>query len=70
MSDANAYPRGRSRLVSRRAFLQSTTVVPAALASPELLGATGGTTTARAGSDLSVAQGCEPRLPLVPKVPL
>jgi hypothetical protein len=70
MSDANAYRRGRSRLVSRRAFLQSTTVVPAALASPELLGATGGTTTARAGSDLSVAQGCEPRLPLVPKVPL
>jgi hypothetical protein len=69
MSDTSAYRPGQNRRVSRRAFLHSTGVIPAALASSELLRPVAGMTTMCA-VDLGAAEACESRLPVVTDVPL
>ena len=50
MSDTSAYRPRQNRRVSRRVFLHSTSIIPAALASPELLRPPAGMTTPRADS--------------------
>ena len=68
MSDTNAHRPGRNRRVSRRAFLHSTSVIPAALASAGLVRPLAAMTTSCA--DLGALDGCESRLPIVVDVPL
>jgi hypothetical protein len=68
MSRTSAYPSRQDRRVSRRVFLHSTSVIPAALASSELLRPPTGTTMPRAEHE--AVEACESRLPLVADVPL
>ena len=70
MSHTSAYPPRRNRRVSRRVFLHSTSVIPAALASSELLRPPARTTMPRADLDGEAVEACESRLPLVADVPL
>ncbi len=56
--------------VSRRVFLHSTSVLPAALASPELLRPSDAMTTPRAALGGQAGEPCESRLPIVGAVPL
>src|SRR5262245_1673950 len=60
-------PSGR---VTRRVFLHATTVIPAALASSELLGASPASSTLCASPDLAAAATCDSPLPLIEHVPL
>ena len=70
MSDPSAYrPRQNSR-VSRRVFLHSTSIIPAALAAPELLRPPAGMTTPGANLVVGTVEPCESRLPIVGDVPL
>ena len=68
MSDTNAHRPGRNGRVSRRAFLYSTSVIPAALASSGLVRPLAAMSTSCA--DLGALDGCESRLPIVVDVPL
>ena len=70
MSDRSAYRLPQNRRVTRRVFLHSTSVIPAALASPELLWPRAGTTTPRADLEIGSVEPCESRLPIVGDVPL
>ena len=70
MSDPSAYRPRQNRRVSRRVFLHSTSIIPAALAAPELLRPPAGMTTTRAVLDAGAAEPCESRLPIVADVPL
>src|SRR5262245_39287394 len=70
MSDTSAYRPPRDRRVSRRVFLHSTSVIPAALASPELLRPLAAMSATRAGSEVLAGESCESRLPIVVNVPL
>jgi len=56
--------------MSRRVFLHSTSIIPAALAAPELLRRPAGMTTTCADLDVGAVEPCESRLPLVAGVPL
>ena len=67
MSNTRAYRPRQNRRVSRRVFLHSTSVIPAALASPELLRPLDGTSTQRADLGVTPSQS---HLPLVIDVPL
>src|SRR5262245_13646056 len=69
MSNTSAHRPGRNGSVSRRAFLHSTSMIPAALASSELLRPSAGV-TALCAVDVAAAETCEPRLPIVVDVPL
>ncbi len=64
----SAYRPRRNRPMSRRVFLHSTSIIPAALAAPELL-RPAGTTTTCADLNVGAAEPCESRLPLVGDVP-
>ena len=68
MSDTNGYQRRPNRRVSRRVFLHSTSIIPAALAAPEALRRPEGIATARLA--VGTAEPCESRLPIVAGVPL
>jgi hypothetical protein len=70
MSYTSAYPPHRNRRVSRRVFLHSTSVIPAAFASSELLRPPARTAMPRADLDGEAVEACESRLPLVADVPL
>ena len=70
MSDTSAYRPGQIGRVSRRAFLHSTSVIPAALASSELLRPLAAMTTTCADLDVAAIDACESRLPVVTDVPL
>jgi hypothetical protein len=70
MTDTSAYRPRRNRHMSRRVFLHSTSILPAALAAPELLRRPAGMTTTRADLDVGAVEPCESRLPLVVDVPL
>src|SRR5262249_40890549 len=67
---SNAKASSPSARVSRRAFLHATTVIPAALASSELLGASAAGSTPGVLPDLAPAESCDSPLPLVEHVPL
>ena len=56
--------------VSRRVFLRSSSVIPAALAAPGLLPPPVGPTTAHARLQLGAGASCRSRLPIVSNVPL
>ncbi|WP_234800789.1 CehA/McbA family metallohydrolase [Luteitalea pratensis] len=56
--------------MSRRVFLHSTSIVPAALAVPALMRPPTDVTTACAGLAMGTVESCESRLPLVAGVPL
>jgi hypothetical protein len=68
MINAKASP--PSGPVSRRVFLHATTVIPAALASSELLGASAASSTPGILPNLAAAEPCDSPLPLVGHVPL
>jgi hypothetical protein len=70
MSDTSGYQRRPNRRVSRRVFLHSTSIIPAALAAPELMRPPAGMTTTRADLDVGTVEPCESRLPIVADVPL
>ena len=70
MSDTSAYRPRQNRRVSRRVFLHSTSIIPAALAAPELLRPPAGMTTTSADLDAEAVEPCESRLPIVGDVPL
>src|SRR5262245_44515305 len=70
MSKTSASRSRQNRLVSRRIFLHSTSVIPVALASPALLRPLSGVTSPRDALDVAAAEHCEPRLPIVADVPL
>src|SRR5882672_1238212 len=70
MSDTTAFRLRQNRRVTRRVFLYSTSVIPAALASPELLRPRAGTTTPRPDLEVGAVEPCESRLPIVGNVPL
>ena len=70
MSDTSGYQRRPNRRVSRRVFLHSTGIIPAALAGPELLRLPAAMTGTRANLDLGSVEPCESRLPIVADVPL
>jgi hypothetical protein len=63
----DSLPGGR---VSRRVFLHASTVIPAALASSELLGASSASSTPAVLPSLAAAEACDSSLPLVGHVPL
>ena len=67
MSDSSAR---RNRQVSRRVFLHSTSVIPAALASSGLLRPSTAAAMSRADRGCEAVEACESRLPLVTGVPL
>jgi hypothetical protein len=67
MSDMSSHQRCPNRRVSRRVFLHSTSIIPAALAAPELLRPAD---IATAPLDLSAVEPCASRLPIVADVPL
>ena len=67
MSDSSAR---RNRQVSRRVFLHSTSVIPAALASSGLLPPSTAAAMSRADRGCEAVEACESRLPLVTGVPL
>jgi hypothetical protein len=67
MSDTSGHQRCPNRRVSRRVFLHSTSIIPAALAAPELLRPAD---IATAPLDLSAVEPCASRLPIVADVPL
>src|SRR5262245_23545325 len=66
MINASASP--PSRRVSRRVFLHATPVIPAALASSELLAAAGSTPGVLPNQ--AVGESCDSPLPLIGHVPL
>ena len=70
MSDTSGYQRRSNGRVSRRVFLHSTSIIPAALAAPELMRPPAGTTTTCADLDVGAVESCESRLPIVADVPL
>ena len=70
MSDPNGYQRRPNRRVSRRVFLHSTSMIPAALAAPERLRLPAGLTAARADLGVGTVEPCDSRLPIVAGVPL
>jgi hypothetical protein len=70
MSNTSASRPHQNRPVSRRVFLHSTTVIPAALASPELLQPLAAMTASCVDFDVSAGEPCESRLPIVVGVPL
>ena len=70
MSDPSGYQRRPNRRVSRRVFLHSTSMIPAAFAAPELLRLPAGMTTTRADLDVGTVEPCESRLPIVADVPM
>jgi hypothetical protein len=71
MSDTSGYQRRPNRpRVSRRVFLHSTSMIPAALAAPELMRPPAGMTTTRADLDVGTVEPCGSRLPIVADVPL
>ncbi len=70
MSDTSGYQRRPNRRVSRRVFLHSTSIIPAALAAPELLRLPADMTTTRADLVVGTVELCESRLPMVADVPL
>lgn len=69
MSDTAAYRLRQNRCVTRRVFLHSTTLIPAALASPELLRPRSGITAAPA-VEVGAIEPCGSHLPIVRDVPL
>ena len=69
MSDTRGDRPRQNNGVSRRVFLHSTSVIPAALASPGLLRLTDGMTTTRALA-AQAGEPCESRLPIVGDVPM
>jgi hypothetical protein len=69
MSDTSAYSLPQNRRVTRRVFLHSTSVIPAALASPELLRPRVGMTTAHGDLEVGVIEPCGSRLPIIRDVP-
>ena len=70
MSNASTSRPHQNRRVSRRVFLHSTSVIPAALASPELLRPVATVTTTCADFDVAADEPCESHLPIVVGVPL
>jgi hypothetical protein len=70
MSDTIAYRLRQNRRVTRRVFLHSTSIIPAALASPELLWSRAGITTGRDALEVGAIEPCESSLPVVRDVPL
>ena len=70
MSDTSTSRPRQNRRVSRRVFLHSTSIIPAALAAPELLRPPAGMTTPSADLDVGAVEPCESRLPIVAGVPL
>jgi len=70
MTHTTACPPYRNRRVSRRLFLHTASVVPAALASSELLRPPALTAMSRADFDGQATAACESHLPLVTDVPL
>jgi hypothetical protein len=70
MSTTSASRPRQNRRVSRRVFLHSTSVIPAALASPPLLQPLAAVTTTCADFDVEAGEPCESRLPIVVGVPL
>ena len=70
MSDTSGYRPPQNRRVSRRVFLHSTSVIPAALASPVLVRPLAAMSATRGDCDMVAGQSCESRLPIVAGVPL
>ena len=70
MKVTRARPPHRIGRISRRVFLHSTSVIPAAFASSELLRPPARTGMPVADLDGEVVEACESRLPLVADVPL
>ena len=70
MSDTSASRPRQNRRVSRRVFLHSTSLIPAALASPTLRPPFAAMSAARADCDVMASASCESRLPIVAAVPL
>jgi len=70
MSHTSAWPPRQNRRVSRRVFLHSTSVIPAALASSDLLRPAARATMPRGDLDGEAVEACESRLSLVADVPL
>jgi len=70
MSHTSAWPPRHNRRVSRRVFLHSTSVIPAALASSDLLRPAARATMPRVDLDGEAVEACESRLSLVADVPL